>query len=97
MSRLFLEHLKSVLNVKGIKSVVMHEALTNVRPVIFLQFDTDGAAERGVARACKGAATLQAQCGKIVIAVLGRHRRAQRRRRVLVAWPIAPTWSTTCS
>ena len=65
---LFLEHLQSVLNVKGIKGVVMHEALTNVRPVIFLQFER--AAPQGeVWRGLQGAATLQAQCGKIVIAV----------------------------
>ncbi|CAN0260144.1 unnamed protein product, partial [Chrysoparadoxa australica] len=36
---LFLDHLKRVLNVKGIKRVVMHEPLTNIRKVIFLQFD----------------------------------------------------------
>jgi 4-hydroxy-3-polyprenylbenzoate decarboxylase len=65
---LFLDHLKSVLNVKGIKGVVMHEALTNVRPVIFLQFDRS-APQSEVWRGLQGAATLQAQCGKIVIAV----------------------------
>jgi UbiD family decarboxylase len=65
---LFLDHLKSVLNVKGIKGVVMHEALTNVRPVIFLQFDRT-APQSEVWRGLQGAATLQAQCGKIVIAV----------------------------
>jgi 4-hydroxy-3-polyprenylbenzoate decarboxylase len=65
---LFLEHLKSALNIKGIKGVVMHEALTNVRPVIFLQFDRT-APQSEVWRGLQGAATLQAQCGKIVIAV----------------------------
>src|SRR5262249_25436925 len=65
---LFLEHLKSALNVKGIKGVVMHEALTYVRPVIFLQFDRS-APQSEVWRGLHGAATLQAQCGKIVIAV----------------------------
>jgi 4-hydroxy-3-polyprenylbenzoate decarboxylase len=67
---LFLDHLKSVLNVKGIQKVVMHEALTNVRPVIFLQFDRT-APQSEVWRGLQGAATLQAQCGKIVIAVSG--------------------------
>src|SRR5262245_60605259 len=35
---LFLAHLKQNLGVKGIRRVVMHERLTNLRPVIFLQF-----------------------------------------------------------
>jgi 4-hydroxy-3-polyprenylbenzoate decarboxylase len=35
---LFLAHLKTQLGVKGIRRVVMHERLTNLRPVIFLQF-----------------------------------------------------------
>eukprot|EP01037_Dinobryon_pediforme_P002024 gene2024-2062_t len=65
---LFLEHLKTALNVKGIKKVVMHEALTNLRPVIFLQFDRS-APQSEIWRGMQGAATLQAQCGKIVIAV----------------------------
>ena len=65
---LFLEHLKKVLNVKGIKRVVMHEPLTNIRKVIFLQFDRS-APQSEIWRGLQGAATLQAQCGKICIAV----------------------------
>ncbi len=65
---LYLEHLKKVLNVKGIKRVVMHEPLTNIRKVIFLQFDRS-APQTEVWRGLQGAATLQAQCGKVVIAV----------------------------
>jgi 4-hydroxy-3-polyprenylbenzoate decarboxylase len=65
---LFFEHLKTALNIKGIKKVVMHEALTNLRPVIFLQFDRT-APQSEIWRGMQGAATLQAQCGKIVIAV----------------------------
>lgn len=65
---LFLDHLKRVLNVKGIKRVVMHEPLTNIRKVIFLQFDRS-APKTEVWRGLHGAATLQAQCGKVVIAV----------------------------
>lgn len=65
---LFLNHLKKVLNVKGIKRVVMHEPLTNIRKVIFLQFDRS-APQTEVWRGLNGAATLQAQCGKVVIAV----------------------------
>lgn len=65
---LFLNHLKSVLNIKGIKRVVMHEPLTNIRKVIFLQFDSS-APQTEIWRGLEGAATLQAQCGKVVIAV----------------------------
>jgi UbiD family decarboxylase len=65
---MFLEHLKSVLNVRGIKRVVMHEPLTNLRKVIFLQFE-HGAQKAEVWRGMHGAASLQAQCGKLVIAV----------------------------
>ena len=65
---LFLTHLKSVLGIRGIRQVVMHEPLTNIRRVIFLQFER-GAPRTEVWRALQGAATLQAQCGKIVIAV----------------------------
>ena len=65
---LFLEHLKHVLAVRGIKRVVMHEPLTNLRKVIFLQFER-GTPRTEVWRGMQGAATLQAQCGKLVIAV----------------------------
>ena len=65
---MFLEHLKSVLGIRGIKRVVMHEPLTNLRKVIFLQFER-GAPQPEVWRGLQGAATLQAQCGKLVIAV----------------------------
>jgi 4-hydroxy-3-polyprenylbenzoate decarboxylase len=65
---LFYNHLKKVLNVKGIKRVVMHEPLTNIRKVIFLEFDRS-APQSEIWRGLQGAATLQAQCGKIVIAV----------------------------
>jgi len=65
---LFLEHLRHVLNVRGIKRVVMHEPLTNLRKVIFLQFER-GTPRTEVWRGMQGAAALQAQCGKLVIAV----------------------------
>ena len=65
---LFLAHLRDHLAVKGIKRVVMHEPLTNVRPVIFLNFSHD-TPRTEVWRGLHGAATLQAQCGKIVIAL----------------------------
>jgi 4-hydroxy-3-polyprenylbenzoate decarboxylase len=65
---LFFNHLSRDLNVKGIRGVVMHEPFSNLRPVIFLQFK-HGAPQTEVWRGLHGAATLQAQCGKICVAV----------------------------
>jgi UbiD family decarboxylase len=65
---MFLEHLRHALGVRGIRRVVMHEPLTNLRKVIFLQFER-GTPKTEVWRGMQGAATLQAQCGKLVIAV----------------------------
>ena len=65
---LFFGHLKKTFNIKGIKRVVMHEPLTNIRKVIFLQFDRN-APQTEVWRGLQAAASLQAQCGKVVIAV----------------------------
>jgi 4-hydroxy-3-polyprenylbenzoate decarboxylase len=65
---MFFDHLKRVMNVRGIKRVVMHEPLTNLRKVIFLQF-ARSAPKAEIWRGMQAAATLQAQCGKIVIAV----------------------------
>ncbi|HEY5623601.1 MAG TPA: UbiD family decarboxylase [Gammaproteobacteria bacterium] len=65
---LFLSHLRDELKVEGILRVSMHEPLTNLRRVIFLQFEDDTPREE-IWRGLKGAASLQAQCGKIVIAV----------------------------
>src|SRR6267154_2101864 len=64
----FLSHLRDQLSIKGIKRVVLHEPLTNIRPVIFLQF-APGVPRSEVWRGLQGAATLKADCGKIVIAV----------------------------
>jgi 4-hydroxy-3-polyprenylbenzoate decarboxylase len=64
----FLSHLRDQLSIKGIKRVVLHEPLTNIRPVIFLQFAA-GVARTEVWRGLQGAAMLKADCGKIVIAV----------------------------
>jgi UbiD family decarboxylase len=65
---LFLSHLRTALGIKGIRKVVMHERLTNLRPVIFLQFAAD-TPQTEVWRGLKGTATLQSNCGKVVIAV----------------------------
>src|SRR5229473_688153 len=65
---LFLAHLRDQLSIKGIRRVVLHEPLSNIRPVIFLQF-APGVARTEVWRGLHGAATLRADCGKIVIAI----------------------------
>jgi UbiD family decarboxylase len=64
----FLAHLKHALGIKGIKRVVLHEPLTNLRPVIFLQFEY-GAPQTEIWRALQGASTLLTAFGKVVIAV----------------------------
>jgi UbiD family decarboxylase len=65
---MFLAHLRDQLSIRGIKRVVLHEPLSNIRPVIFLQF-APGVPRTEVWRGLQGAATLRADCGKIVIAV----------------------------
>jgi UbiD family decarboxylase len=65
---LFLAHLRQNLGVKGVRKVVMHEPLSNLRPVIFLQFAAE-AQRSEVWRGLHGASMLQSNCGKIVIAV----------------------------
>ena len=65
---LFLNHLRQALGIKGVRRVVMHERLTNLRPVIFVQL-ADATARSEIWRALHAAATLQSNCGKIVIAV----------------------------
>ena len=65
---LFLNHLKTTMAVRGVKRVVMHEPLTNLRKVIFVQFARH-TPQAEIWRGLQGAATLQAQCGKLVIAV----------------------------
>jgi len=65
---LFLTHLKDGLGIRGIKQVSMHENLSNLRPLIFLQFAPD-TPRTEVWRGLQGAASRIADCGKIVIAV----------------------------
>ncbi len=65
---LFLTHLSDHLGIKGVKKVSMHEPLTNIRRVIFIQFER-GVPTTEIWRALYGAATLMAACGKYVIAV----------------------------
>jgi UbiD family decarboxylase len=65
---MFLAHLRDQLSIKSVRRVVLHEPLTNLRPVIFLQF-APGAPRTEVWRGLHGAATLRADCGKVVVAV----------------------------
>ena len=65
---LFLEHLSGHLGIRGVKRVVMHEPLTNIRRVIFVQFER-GVPRTEVWRALYGASSLQSACGKYVVAV----------------------------
>jgi UbiD family decarboxylase len=65
---MFLAHLRDRLGIKGIRAVSLHEPLSNVRPVIFLQF-AQGTPRTEVWRGIQGASGLRADCGKIVVAV----------------------------
>ena len=65
---LFLSRLRDQLGIKGLKRVVLHEPLTNLRKFVFLQF-APGTPRTEVWRALHGALTLQAIVGKFVIAV----------------------------
>ena len=65
---MFLAHLQRDLAIKGIRRVVMHERLTNLRPVIFLQF-AHGSPRSEVWRGLYAIANFQAGCGKMVAAV----------------------------
>ncbi|MBX9774821.1 MAG: UbiD family decarboxylase [Xanthobacteraceae bacterium] len=65
---LYLAHLRDALGIRGVKRVVMHEPLTNLRPVIFVQYAA-GTPRSEVWRGMNGAASLNAIAGKIIIAV----------------------------
>ena len=65
---MFLSHLRDQLGIRGVKRVVMHEPLTNLRKVIFLQF-AHGTARTEIWRGLRGASALRADCGKMCIAV----------------------------
>src|SRR6266508_1396314 len=65
---LFLSHLRDRLGIRGVKRVAMHEPLTNLRPVIFVQYAA-GTPRTEVWRGLHGAASLNAIAGKILIGV----------------------------
>jgi UbiD family decarboxylase len=64
----YLSFLCDTLGIKGVRRVAMHEPLSNLRKIVFVQF-APGVARTEIWRALHGAATLQADIGKYVIAV----------------------------
>ncbi|HEY4319125.1 MAG TPA: UbiD family decarboxylase [Herbaspirillum sp.] len=65
---IFLAHLRDTMQIKGVTRVVMQEPLSNLRPVIFVQYKR-GTSRSEVWRGLYGASTLRPECGKIVVAV----------------------------
>ena len=68
MEPVFLNHLKSVLSIRGVKRVAMHEPLTSLYAVIAIQF-ARGAPESEIWRGLNGAAALHRFAGKWIVAV----------------------------
>jgi UbiD family decarboxylase len=68
MEPVYLHHLASVMSVKGINRVTMHEPLTSLYAVIALQF-ARGTPETEIWRALHGASALHRFAGKWIIAV----------------------------
>ena len=68
MEPLFLTHLRDRLGIRGVRRVVLHEPLSNLRKVIFVQY-AQSTPRTEVWRGLSGASTLLADCGKICIAV----------------------------
>jgi UbiD family decarboxylase len=68
MEPLFLTHLRQQLGIKQVRRVVMHEPLSNLRKVIFVQY-AHGTPRSEVWRGLHGAATLLSDCGKVCIAL----------------------------
>ena len=65
---LYLSHLQDTLGIKGVKKVYLHEPLTNLRRIFFVQVER-GVPSTEVWRALYGASSLAAAIGKYVIAV----------------------------
>jgi 4-hydroxy-3-polyprenylbenzoate decarboxylase len=68
MEPLFFTHLRQQLGIKEVRRVVMHEPLSNLRKVIFVQY-AHGTPRSEVWRGLHGASTLLSDCGKVCIAV----------------------------
>ena len=64
----FLNHLQEALGIKGIKHVSLHEPLTNIRRLVFIQFEREVPTTE-IWRALYGAAHFDSACGKYVVAV----------------------------
>ena len=64
---MFLSFLRNTCGVKSVTKVVMHEVLTNIRSVVFLQFRNP--TEGDVWRALKLASSFHTNVGKIIIAI----------------------------
>jgi 4-hydroxy-3-polyprenylbenzoate decarboxylase len=64
----YLAHLRDTLAIKGVRRVAMHEPLSNLRKILFVQFAA-GVPRTEIWRALHGAATLQADVGKYVIGI----------------------------
>ena len=65
---LFEAHLRQHLSIKSVRRVIMHEPLTNLRPVIFVQL-AKGTPRTEVWRALHGTSNFLPNCGRIVIAI----------------------------
>jgi 4-hydroxy-3-polyprenylbenzoate decarboxylase len=65
---LYLSHLRDTLGIKGVIKVYLHEPLTNLRRVMFVQVER-GMPSTEIWRALYGASSLAAAIGKYVIAV----------------------------
>lgn len=63
-----LSFLRDTLGVAKVKNVVLHEPLTNLRKVVFVQFES-GPETTEVWRALKAVAAYRSEIGKIVVAV----------------------------
>ena len=94
MSRMFLDHLQKVLGVRGVKRVVMHEPLTNLRKVIFVQF-ARGTPQAEIWRGMQGprpsrrsAASWSSPSPRISTRKMPMRSSGR--------WPIAPTSRMTC-
>jgi UbiD family decarboxylase len=68
MEPVYLHHLRTVLGIKSVRHVAMHEPLTSLYAVIGIQF-ARGAPESEIWRALQGAASLHRFAGKWIIAV----------------------------
>ncbi len=65
---LFLTHLTKTMGIKGVLKVALHEPLTNLRPVVFVQY-AYGTPRAEVWRGMSGVSSFMAGVGKVVIAI----------------------------